>query len=439
MRKSQGFQAILLLSFFAAGLPAFGQQEVVIKLGEGVPAISVAIPKFIVSAQSPAASSAAEEMQQALQDDLKFSRVFEPLPKSYYSYIRPLNADQVFFKDWDSIQAKILLAGAISQASGKDELIFEGRLFDVRSERLIVGKRYQFGKGLARYTAHKMADEIMKAYGERPVFTTKIVFVSNRDGNDELYMMDFDGQNQTRLTFNKVVDYMPAWSSDGNAIAFTSYRNFTAGLYLLYPYEQDAGKPRIRPVSTRGTSNSPSFSPNGKRLAFCSSMEGNANSEIYVTSSDGQERARNITNNEAIDTAPTWSPTSREIAFISDRGGTPQVYVMDAEGANVRRISFGGNHFDSPAWSPAGDRLVYVSRVANVFDLFLHNLRKNEVSKLTESNARNESPCWSPDGRHIIFSSNRSGTIQLYVIDYDGANFRVLTSKGQNKLPEWSN
>jgi len=418
--------------------PAFSQQEVVIKLGEGVPAISVAIPKFIVRAQSPAAAAAAEEILLALQDDLKHSRVFEPLPKSYYNYVRPLNPDQIFFKEWDSIQAKVLFAGDMSEAAGKDEITFEGRLFDVRSERLIVGKRYQFGKGLARYTAHKMADEIMKAYGEKPIFTTKIVFVSDRDGNEELYMMDYDGQNQTRLTFNKVIDYMPAWSADGNAIAFTSYRNYTAGLYLLYPYEQNAGKPRIVPVSIKGTSNSPSFSPNGKWLAFCSSMDGGANAEIYVSTSDGRN-IRRLTYNEAIDTAPCWSPNSREIAFISDRGGSPQVYIMDAEGSSVRRVSFGGNHFDSPAWSPLGDRLVYVSRVDNVFDLYIHNLRKNEVTKLTESNARNESPCWSPDGRHIIFSSNLSGTIQLYIIDYDGTNLRPLTSKGNNKLPDWSN
>jgi len=418
--------------------PAFSQREVVIKLGEGVPAISVAIPKFVVRAQSPAAAAAAEEILQALQDDLKHSRVFEPLPKSYYSYIRPLNPDQIFFKEWDSIQAKVLFAGDMSEAAGKDEIIFEGRLFDVRSERLIVGKRYQFGKGLARYTAHKMADEIMKAYGEKPIFTTKIVFVSDRDGNEELYMMNYDGQNQTRLTFNKVIDYMPAWSADGSAIAFTSYRNYAAGLYLLYPYEQNAGKPRIVPVSTKGTSNSPSFSPNGKWLAFCSSMDGDANAEIYVSTSDGRN-IRRLTYNEAIDTAPCWSPNSREIAFISDRGGSPQVYIMDAEGSSVRRVSFGGNHFDSPAWSPVGDRLVYVSRVDNVFDLYIHNLRKNEVTKLTESNARNESPCWSPDGRHIIFSSNLSGTIQLYIIDYDGTNLRPLTSKGNNKLPDWSN
>jgi TolB protein len=111
---------------------------------------------------------------------------------------------------------------------------------------------------------------------------------------------------------------------------------------------------------------------------------------------------------------------------------------MDAEGSNVRRKSFGGNYFDAPSWSPTGDMIAYVSRVDQIFDIYILNLRTNQTHKITEGNARNESPCWAPDGRHLIFSSNISGTIQLYTIDYDGANLRCLTTKGTNKLPDWS-
>jgi len=111
---------------------------------------------------------------------------------------------------------------------------------------------------------------------------------------------------------------------------------------------------------------------------------------------------------------------------------------MDAEGSNVRRVSFGGSYHDAPAWSPTGDRIAYVSRVNQIFDIYVINLRTKQIIKLTESNARNESPCWSPDGRHLVFSSNLAGTIQLYTIDYDGANLRRLTSKGENKLADWS-
>jgi TolB protein len=430
MKTKNLLMAFLPISLICLGL--FSQQEVVLKITEGVPAISLALPRFIVHASSPEASRAAEEIYEVLSSDLKYSRVFQLLPQSYYSYIRPLDPKNIFFKDWESIQARVLVVGEIS--GGDNNLTFEARLYDVRSAKFIVGRRYQGNQLAWREMAHRFANEIMKAFGEKPIFTSKIVFISDRDGNDEVYLMDYDGANQTRLTFNKVRDYMPAISPDGQKIAFTSYRETVAGLYLM-----DLEKRKIIPVSTRGTNFAAAFSPDGKKLAFCSTMDGNA--EIYIAhlGSEGIQNIKRLTFNEAIDTSPCFSPTGREIAFVSDRGGTPQIYIMDAEGSNVRRVSFGGTYHDAPSWSPDGERLVYVSRLDNIFDLYVLNLRTNQIIKLTESNARHESPCWSPDGRHIVFSSNLSGQIQIYSIDYDGTNLRRLTSQGNNKLPDWSN
>ncbi|MDH5465899.1 MAG: Tol-Pal system beta propeller repeat protein TolB [Candidatus Aminicenantes bacterium] len=422
--------AICLCLVMFAGIILYSQQEVVISIKDGMPAIPLALPEFITQSPSPEIRAFGKELHQIIAGDLDYSRVFQLLPKSYYSYIRPLNPKNIFFKDWQSIQATLLLVGILSESEQKD-FLFEGKIYDVKSGRFIFGKRYQSAKSLLRLVAHKMADEIMKIYGERPIFTSKIVFISDRDGNDELYMMDYDGHNQTRLTFNKIIDYMPAWTTEGEKIAYTSYRGTEAGLYIYNPYEGTR-----KEVMSTGTNYAPSFSPDGKKLAFCSTIE-EGNSEIYVANSDGTD-IRRITFNNAIDTSPAWSPNSREIAFTSDRGGTPQIYIMDAEGSNVRRVSFGGSYHDAPAWSPTGDRIIYVSRVDQIFDLYVLNLRTNKIIKLTESTARNESPCWSPDGRHIIFSSNLNGTIQLYTIDYDGRNLKRLTSRGNNKLPDWS-
>jgi TolB protein len=424
---------LIALAVFLLAFGLFSQQEVVLKISEGMPMINLALPDLVVRTPTDAARAAAEEIHQVLAADVAYSRVFQPLPKAYYAYIRPLNPEKIHFKDWDGIQARLLLVGEISEDGGR--FVFDGKLYDVRSERYIIGKRYQSDKSGLRLVAHKMADELMKLYGEKPVFATKIAFVSNRDGNDEIYMMDYDGANPTRITFNKIKDYMPAWSPDQRTVAFTSYRSGGAHLYLRNIYE---GTETL--VSSKGTNYAAAFSPDGGRLAFCSTMTEDGNAEIYVLDMAAM-RTRRLTYNSATDTAPTWSPTGREIAFTTDRlgAGSPQIYVMDAEGSNVRKVSYGGNYHDAPAWAPTGDRIAYVSRVENRFDLYVLNLRTNQIVKLTESNAFNESPSWSPDGRHVVFSSNMSGSIQIYSVDYDGANLRRLTDRGENKLPNWTN
>ncbi len=423
---------LLILTVYGSGL-LHGQQEVVMRIREGVPVIPVAIPAFIAADSSEQAQAAARTLRDIVKADLEYSRVFKPIQETHYRYLRrPLNPDQIFFKDWDELQANLLIVGQVKRGEQEGTLQFEGKIYDVKSERFIAGKSYTAESGLVRLVAHKFADELMMVYGEPPVFTTKIVFCSDRDGNWELYMMDYDGHNQTRLTFNTKEDYMPAWSADGRRIAYTAYEGTSAKLYILHPFE---GRRDL--VFDQGTSFSPSFSPDGKWLAFCS-QEDPSNTDIYVASSDGRN-PRRITFSKAADTAPTWSPTNREIAFTSDRLGTPQIFIMDREGSNVRRVSFGGRYHDGPAWAPTGDRLVYVGRVEAVFDMYVLDLRSNEIMKLTEGYARNEFPCWSPDGRHLLFQSNRFGsTNQIFSIDYDGKNTRQLTSQGQNKLPDWA-
>jgi TolB protein len=428
------------LSIAAAGLVFllaltavfFSQQTVTFTIREGMPAIPLAIPAFQAGGNATDAQQTAASLHEIFSADMRYSRVFAPLPKSYYDYIRPLDPARIQFKDWESIQAKLLVVGEVSHDS--EGFVFDCSVYDVKSQRQILPKkRYKGAMSLLREAAHRMSNEMMKLYGEPQIFTTKIAFTSNRDGNDdELYMMDYDGFNQTRLTFNKIKDYMPAWSADGKSLAYTSYRLTKAALFILNPFE---GK--ITEVQNVGTNYAPAFSPDGRWLVFCSTIE-EGNADIYLTTADGRRNPRKLTYTKSADTAPSWSPTSREIAFTSDRGGTPQIYIMDAEGSNVRRVSFGGTYHDAPAWSPTGDMIAYVSRVDQIFDIYVLNLRSNQIVKLTESFARNESPCWSPDGRHLIFTSNRTGRIQIFTIDYDGANLRRLTSTGDNKLPNWA-
>ena len=117
------------------------QQEVVISIKEGMPAIPLALPDFIVRSSLVETKAIAQALHQIISEDLKYSRVFQLLPKSYYSYIRPLNPEEIFFKDWESIQANLLFVGEVPESEGK-KFLFEGKIYDVKAGRFIFGKRY---------------------------------------------------------------------------------------------------------------------------------------------------------------------------------------------------------------------------------------------------------------------------------------------------------
>ena len=133
---------------------------------------------------------------------------------------------------------------------------------------------------------------------------------------------------------------------------------------------------------------------------------------------------------------PSWSPTGREIAFTSDRSGSPQIWVMDAEGANARRLTFGGSFDTQPRWSPKGDTILFTRRTAGGFDLWAVNPDGSNARALTQGNGSNEAASWAPNGRHIVFSSNRGGRTQLYTMLIDGTEQQPLTrDRGEASSP----
>ena len=423
-------KSIALLAAFMlfSGMQLFGQEEITIRIKEGMPMIPVALPDFQFTETSLPDSETRSVIYETLWKDLEFSRVFKLVPREHYSYISRFNANAINFKDWASIQANILISGQLEIAAD-ERIIFSLKIYEVTSSRFIFGRNYGSKKDLARMIAHKAADEMMKHFGEKPLFTSKIVYVSETGSDKEIYIMDYDGFRPTRITFNNYIDMLPSWSADNQKIVYTAYRRLNPDLYMFDIY---SGKTEL--LSSGGVNYAADWSPNADRIVYTSSKDGNT--EIYLKDmKTGQDKR--LTFNPAIDTSPCWSPNGREIAFTSQRNGTPQIYIMDAEGSNIRRITTEGSYHDSPAWSPDGMRIAYVSRIEGRFDIYIYNLKSNDIIKLTENAGRNENPSWSPDGRHLVFSSNRGGKYQLFLVDYDGRNIRQVTSGGENKMPKW--
>jgi len=421
-------QSLLLACACLLGPHLCGQEEITIRITEGMPMIPVAMPAFQFSGGAGQKTDVLDTVYETLWKDLEFSRIFKMVPREHYAYIPRFNAGAIRFKDWASIQANILISGQL-EVTADDRVIFSFKVYEVASERFIFGRNFGGKKDLARLIAHRAADEMLKHFGEKPLFTSKIVYISESGENRDVYIMDYDGHRPTRITFSNALDMLPSWSADNEKILYTSYRNLSPELFMFHVY---TGKTEL--ISSGGSNYAADWSPTSDRIVYTSSKHGNA--EIYLKDmKTGQEKR--LTFNPAIDTSPCWSPNGREIAFTSQRNGTPQIYVMDAEGSNIRRITMEGSYHDSCAWSPDGMRLAFVSRIENRFDIYVYNLKSNEMSKLTENAGRNENPTWSPDGRHLAFSSNRSGRYQIYLVDYDGRNVRQITANGENKMPKW--
>jgi len=384
-------------------------------------------------------TSVARESEQTLRDDLGISGIFAMQGPEQLSVLQLTGDPARDYELYRSLGNEVLLQ--VDYKSEGDLIVLEGRLFDLKSGEPILGKRYRGEREAGRRIAHTFADEIIQYFsGRRGISLTSIALYSDRSGPEpnqikEIFIMDYDGKNQRPVTAHKTISLSPAWSPSGDALAYTSFFSGTPGLYLV---QLPSGSKRG--IVTDGSLNvNPTFSPDGRRIAFTRSI-GDGNPEIFVCDRDGGN-LRQLTSSRGIDTSPAWSPNGREIAFTSSRGGSPQIYAMDAEGANLRRLTFQGSYNDGADWSPDGTKIVYSSRTGNRFDVVVVDVVTNEALALTSGPASNESPSFSPDGRRIAFArtlGNGPGRTQIFVMDAGGGNLRQLTSQGNNWAPAWS-
>ncbi len=425
MRIKRIFTILFLSLLFSFSI--YSQQKVGITIEKGVPMLPVATPTPVFHTDKPEIVRLGKYIFSVFKGDLDFSLVFKRVPDDFYSFLRPLDPKKIFFKDWLSINANILVVSEVNALS--DEIVeYSMYVYDVRTEKLIFGKTLRGKKRAARLIAHRLADLMMINFGEKPIFTKKIVFISTRDGNPEVYMMDYDGYNKIRLTDNGYIELLPSISPDGELISYTSYRKGTPDLYIQY-----LSKGEFDLVSTGGTNYGGRWSYDGREFVYSSSKAGYQ--QIYLANRYGKA-VRRLTFTRSSNLSPSFSPNGKEIAFTSDRSGTPQIYIMNRDGTNVRRITFEGSYNDSPEWSPDGENIAFVSRIKYRFDIYVYNIRTQTYMKLTES-SMNENPSWSPDGRHIVFSSTKFGKRQIYIMDWNGKRVRQLTTEGENYTPFW--
>jgi TolB protein len=412
--------------------------------GLGVSKARVAVADFV--GNTPTAQPLATEFSDVVRDDLDYSGILDLVSKSYNPLQSTANPAQLDYKAWTDAPASAQLLAFGNLSASTTDLQIQAWLYDVRNATLppVIGKVYRGEPTDAqvRIFAHQFADEIIsKLSGGLPgIASTYIAFVSNRSGNKEIWEMDYDGQNQHQLTHLRTIALTPRWSPDGTRIAFTCYER-PSGAFVataqICMYSTLTNKPISWP-RFRGTNSSPAWSPDGTQLMFMSSMYGNP--ELFVANAAGGQHKR-ITYSTGANTSPTWNPkTGQQVAFVSDRGGLPQLYEMNTDGTNTVKIDLPDmGYVVDPAWSPNGQLLAFSwRRPAGNYDIYAMDIATHELVELTRDAGRNERPCWAPDGRHLVFESTRTGTRQIWSMLADGTEARQLTTAGQNESPSWS-
>jgi len=378
----------------------------------------------------------AQNIQRTLINDLEISgffRVIKPEDFPDTAQIRANLLDVSDFDAWNGSEVNVLVTGSF-WVSG-DSLLGSVRLYDLVEKKFLKGIRYEGKKAEWRRVAHQLAnDVVLQISGEKGVFDTQIVFASNKTGNKEICLIDVDGENLRQVTRNKSINILPRWTPDGKKILYTSYMKRNPDLYAI-----DLVSGNNYRISYRNGLNAcPTWLSDAEGEKMVLMLKQDDRSHLFLTKV-GDKGAIPLTSGSDNYASPSWSPDGKQITFVSDRSGTPQVYTMDKSGKNLKRITYQGNYNVSPAWSPKGDWIAFCGRQSGFFEIFLATPDGDRVRQLTRGPGNNEDPTWSPDGRYLAFSSTKEGGAAIYVMNINGTHQRKLTTlRGDATNPSWS-
>ncbi|MGA2808702.1 MAG: Tol-Pal system beta propeller repeat protein TolB [Terracidiphilus sp.] len=437
------FPALLILTNFAS-LPSMAQDWV--HEGSNLGArIRIAAADFKPVGQDPQTPALKAAFDATLFSDLNSAGIFDLVSKSLIPQVTPGSPQEINLPQWAAAPANAAMVafGALSATNGR--LVVYGWLFDTRNAEnpQVLGKQYNeiASQDMARTVAHRFADEIILRLGGgiNGIAETKIFFVSSRSGTKEIWEMDYDGQNEHAVTHLGTISISPRVSPDNSRVAFASLGRDGWDVRM---FSLELGRMVSFSAGTAGGSNqSPAWSGDGTKVAFSSSRSGDP--EIYIADASGGN-LRRVTNFRGPDVAPCWNPrTNAQIAWVSGRTGLPQIYTMDQDGANIQRMTDGG-YAISPSWSPNGQFLTfswnrkYGPGAPGGQDIYVMDIASKRWLQLTHDAGSNDFPSWAPDGRHIVFERAIGGHSQIWSMLADGTEQHQLTHTGNNFMPNWS-
>ena len=452
------------LSFFLAlGFASARQQQpsinaVVRKEGDKP---LIAVPDF--RATGATAPTLMAVFNSTVQNDLQTSPLIKFIPKTLYplrvpqvpndlaageaaANTRPAPTPGWRLADWTAAPVNANYLGIGYGAEDRGLFVIFGYFYttaagipDLKQAQLF-GKVYtgSLDQAGAVDAAHHYAADILANFGGQNLIGSRIVFVSDRTGSKEIWVMNWDGTDQRQITKYNSISTFPSVSPDGHTVAFTTY---ATGYPAVQLFSLDTGR-KLPFYNQRASMNAfVSFTPDSKQVVFSSTAAGGA-AQLYIANADGTG-FRRITNSGVIEVEAKINPkTGTDMVDVSGRSGLPQVYKMNIEGADVQRLSAGTGEATNPSWSPDGSHIAFAWTKGfepGNYNIFVMDVINRETVQLTSNEGRNENPNWAPDGAHIVYASKRGRQSQIWVMNADGTGKHALTETGSNEKPVWVN
>ncbi|HEX5960986.1 MAG TPA: Tol-Pal system beta propeller repeat protein TolB [Rhodanobacteraceae bacterium] len=426
----------LLLTMALAMLAALlatqaGAQSLTLQIINGVPsAIPITVVPFGQQGSGPAAPV---DVAQVVGMDLARSGKFRTLPDGEIVQ-SPTTGSQIKFATWQQLKQDYIVVGTTVYAGGVLTATFQ--LWDVNKQQMLLQAAVARQGSDLRRVAHEIADAIyQKIIGVRGAFDTRIAYVTmvglGHAAQYSLVVADSDGYNPQTVVRSHEALLSPTWSPDGRELAYVSFESGNSAIYI-----QNVSTGARRLVSGRpGINGAPRFSPDGKKLAVSLSFQGNP--EIYVMDL-GSGALTRLTHNLAIDTEPSWTPDGQNIIFTSDRSGKPQLYEIPAAGGVPQRITFQGQYNADVAVDYDGNKLAMVQGNGNVYRIAVMDRSLGGQEIFVSPGNLDDSPSWAPNASMLLYAATEGPRGVLYSVSADGrVRQRLVLSDGDVREPAW--
>jgi TolB protein len=377
-----------------------------------------------------------EDMAEIIGNDLRNSGVFEPIPRQNMISL-PTQASEVIYRDWQALGAQYVLVGSIVPSAGRLQIQFA--LFNVTTQQQVMTGSVGGGVDQLRDMAHHIADQSYeKLTGVKGAFSTRMLYVTAErfSVNNTRYTLqrsDYDGARAVTLLQSREPILSPSFAPDGRRIAYVSFEQKRPRIFVQHI---DTGR-REQITNFEGLNGAPAWSPDGNRLAFVLSKDGNP--EIYVMDM-GSRQIRRVTNQQSIDTEPFWGKDGQTLYFTSDRSGKPQIYKTNINGGAAERVTFIGNYNANPKLSADEKTLVMIHRQDGytVFKVAAQDLQRGNLRILSDTSL-DESPTVAPNGTMVIYATRQQGRGVLVLASTNGrVRLPLPTAQGEVREPSWS-